>query len=63
MSSPVTKEESLWGLEHGLPMQVLNRLGAIEPVLTMLKDAGKDYIVYDQVKPNPTVQQVKAVWT
>ncbi|PQP81098.1 lactaldehyde reductase [Paenibacillus sp. PCH8] len=32
--------------------------GVAEPVLSTLRKAGLDYIVYDEVKPNPTCQNV-----
>jgi alcohol dehydrogenase len=39
--------------------QVLHKIGATAPVEQMLKDAGIDYVFYDKVAPNPTIEQVE----
>lgn len=39
--------------------QVLHKIGATAPVEQMLKDAGIDYVFFDKVAPNPTIEQVE----
>jgi hypothetical protein len=39
--------------------QVLHKIGATAPVEQMLKDAGIDYVFFDKVAPNPTIEQVR----
>ncbi len=36
----------------------INRLGLLEPVADMLKNAGIEYLIYDKVQPNPTIENV-----
>lgn len=39
--------------------EVLNKLGAIDVVKTELEKLGVDYVIYDQIQPNPLFTQVQ----
>ncbi|CAH8192022.1 L-threonine dehydrogenase [Vibrio aestuarianus] len=40
--------------------QILNKIGVVAKVTALLQASGVDFVVFDQTKPNPTVNNVKS---